>query len=540
VANLNKSLKAIRHNYRPEQKICPVCGRFLKRSHIQWRKPLLFSTGREEITSWAYRCEDMDCPGYQRIWVSQVAESLHLWYRRYSRDLVVKVGYRRFWLHQTLEELHEWLTQDLNLPISEREILNVIGDFLALLRAGQSDKIRQRLEGLKELVIGLDGMQPEKGNTCLYIVREMQSGLTLLAENLDDSAHPVLRVRLFEPLKILAQELDLGWKGVISDAQESIRLAVSNSLPGVPHQVCQFHCLRDAGSLIFERDRSLKTHLKSMLRKFLGRLERAIQRLPATDLQKAILADYALAIHTTLLMGGVAPFNLAGLQIMGSLNAISASLQRCQQKGTRPMLVRLLKVTDQRLPFQTQAEELQRQRQWLIDLDRLMELDQQPPPTASSVSQAVDQYLQQLITHTQQSGTIEDQQAASQINQIVRNLWWGLFTCYAVDGLPRTNNALEQFIRRIKMGQRKISGRKNVQDFVLRYGSFAAFIDYAESEQELCLRLARVAQTDFRKERNALNMIVVKEQKIYRFRFHPQTFLIELESRWEESLRKTS
>ena len=79
-----------------------------------------------------------------------------MWYRRFSRELVVKVGYRRFWLHQTMYELYDWLTQDLKIAISEREILNVIGDFLALLRAGQEAKVREKLRGLKDLVIGLD------------------------------------------------------------------------------------------------------------------------------------------------------------------------------------------------------------------------------------------------------------------------------------------------------------------------------------------------------------------------------------------------
>jgi hypothetical protein len=162
------------------------------------------------------------------------------------------------------------------------------------------------------------------------------------------------------------------------------------------------------------------------------------------------------------------------------------------KKGGHRLLSRLLKVVDHRLPFQTQAEGLRYQRQWLIDLDRLMQLDQQPKPTQQSVAQAVDLYLKNLLEQVLQSGTVEDQQAANQINQILRNLWWGLFTCYGVKVLPRTNNDLEQFLRRIKMGQRRISGRKNVHDFILRYGSFVAFVDYAEGEQELRDRLAQV------------------------------------------------
>ncbi len=331
--NLNSSKAKIQHCYRPEQEVCPICHQFLKRSHIQWRKRVLFTSGPEKITSWAYHCEDAACPGSKQFFVSQEAESLHLWYRRYSRELVMKIGYRRFWLHQTMYELFEWLTQDLKVAVSEREILNIIGDFLALLRAGQAAKIGEKLSGIKSLIIGLDGMQPEKGNTCLYIVREMQTGLTLMAENLEDSANSILSEQIFEPLKALAKKFDLSWKGVVSDAQQSIRLAVANSLPGTPHQLCQFHCLREAGSLIFESDRSLKTKLKMAFRGYLSHQEQAIQRLPENDPQRAVLTDYALAIHSTLLEGGIAPFDLAATRIFDALNDIAASLERCQKKG---------------------------------------------------------------------------------------------------------------------------------------------------------------------------------------------------------------
>jgi len=44
----------------------------------------------------------------------------------------------------------------------------------------------------KRWIVGLDGMQPKKGDTCLYIVRELQLDLTLLAKNLESSHCPQL------------------------------------------------------------------------------------------------------------------------------------------------------------------------------------------------------------------------------------------------------------------------------------------------------------------------------------------------------------
>jgi hypothetical protein len=323
-----------RWSYRPQVQICPKCQSILKRKHILWRKHIIMMDGPVQVTSWGYSCPNPDCPEPKEIYRSFEAEGLHLNKRQFGRDVIVQVGYRRFWYHQTMYEIHTWLAEDLGLTISPRQVLNLIADFLALLLAAQPTKVRTQLKGLKSLLIGLDGMQPEKGDACLYIVRELQLGLTLLAENLDESSDLTIRTRLLKPLKELAQEMGLPWRGVVSDAQDSIRTGVSTELPGVPHQACQSHCLRKAGELTFNADRQMKKGLKAIYRQRLRRVEQRIERLPETDPFRPVLADYADAMRSTLLVGGVAPFELGGVQVFDELTALAGSLARCQKKGS--------------------------------------------------------------------------------------------------------------------------------------------------------------------------------------------------------------
>jgi hypothetical protein len=179
-------------------------------------------------------------------------------------------------------------------------------------------------------------MQPEKGNPCLYVVRELQEEVTLLAESLEDRSEATIRARLLPPLQALAEELGLSWQGVVSDAQESIRTAVSKELPGGPHQACPSHCLREAGAVTFENDRVLKKQLKARLRSRLKRVEERIAGLPEGDPYRPVLADYADAVRAPLLEGGVAPFELGGVWIFEDLAAVAASLARCQEKGGTP------------------------------------------------------------------------------------------------------------------------------------------------------------------------------------------------------------
>jgi hypothetical protein len=207
------------------------------------------------------------------------------------------------------------------------------------------------------------------------------------------------------------------------------------------------------------------------------------------------------------------------------------------KKGDHKLLRRLIVLTQHRLPFAAQIERYRRQRQWLIDLEHLLDPERDPPKTSSSVTQVVDTYLLDLTTRSTHDA--EDLLVANHINQTFRSFWWGLFICYDVQGLPRTNNELERFIRQIKMGQRRVSGRKNVHDFIIRYGAYAALIDPAESLDELLARLDEVDQEEFLKERKRLNMTLLEETNIYRFRHHRADYLAELEARWEAALNQT-
>jgi hypothetical protein len=200
------------------------------------------------------------------------------------------------------------------------------------------------------------------------------------------------------------------------------------------------------------------------------------------------------------------------------------------KKGDHVLLRRLLVMTKRRLPFTQRVERYRRQRQWLIDLEHLLDPEREPSKTSTTVSQTIDRYLVDLTTCC--TLDTQDRCIADRINQVFRNFWWGLFACYDVEGLPRTNNELERFIRQIKMGQRRTSGQKNVHNFIIRYGAYAALIDETESQQELLARLEQVDQEEFLKERKRLDLSLLQEQKIYRFRFHRADYLADLEARW--------
>jgi hypothetical protein len=319
--------------YRPLIATCLHCGAPLRRHSTLWRKYVITLTGRLRVISLGYRCSRARCRQGKVIHRSTEAEQLSLKGSSFGYDLIVQIGWWRFWDHRTLDEIAT-LLKSKQLPVSRRHILNLIGDFLALLRAAQPAKIETHRVYLQRhgMVISIDGMEPDQGDEMLFIVREANLDLTLVADTLYSSRADLISARLLTPVKALGFRI----RAVISDADKNIRRAVKSSLPGRPHQACQVHCLCDAGQPIFDADRALKTDLRREIRARWRPFGRRLSQASADDPQSAVLIDYSEVLRDALRADGLSPFELAGLNLYDELERLEVSLRRCQKKGGMP------------------------------------------------------------------------------------------------------------------------------------------------------------------------------------------------------------
>lgn len=175
---------------------------------------------------------------------------------------------------------------------------------------------------------------------------------------------------------------------------------------------------------------------------------------------------------------------------------------------------------------------MNRQRSWLIDLQRL--LKPRENLTGQEIQTKVDGYLVKLGQNKALDET--DRTMAQHIITTFRNRWWGLFVCYDLPGLPATNNDLESFFGHLKTNQRRITGRKSVNSFVLRYGAYAAFVDHSESKADLLSRLRSVDRAAYQRERQHLQRILAERRDYHRFCHKLDTVLQELEAEWQAAI----
>jgi hypothetical protein len=316
--------------YRPELATCPHCGTPLGYSHPVWAKPIQFLGHTAHVTNLGFRCPNPACAFGRAVYRSARAEACQVKGSGYGLDVVVRIGHLRFGAHRTRTEIWQHLRAGDGLAISERHVQNLLEVYLALLRASQQDPrpaLAATIAAHGGVVLSLDGLQPEQGNEQLWVVREVLSGTVLGAANLQQATAPAL-AGLLRPIRVL----DLPVLGVISDAQESVRLAVAALWPAVPHQLCQYHALREAAEPLWEADRHLLVQAKKELRGLRDVEERVRQRGDGQDPADGVVLDTVAALRQTVRARGALPFDFAGLRVADDLDALGATLDRCLAK----------------------------------------------------------------------------------------------------------------------------------------------------------------------------------------------------------------
>jgi len=165
------------------------------------------------------------------------------------------------------------------------------------------------------------------------VVRDALTGRVLAAENVTSSETAVLKALLSPVVALEVKVL-----GTISDAQESELLAAQEVWPDVPHQVYQFHVLRDASEAAFEADKQVKTAMRKRLQPKVREVRKQTKKQRATASpqeaqQLAVLDDYATGIETALNTDGLQPFKYATVEATQMLEEIEASLEQLSKKG---------------------------------------------------------------------------------------------------------------------------------------------------------------------------------------------------------------
>jgi hypothetical protein len=273
------------------------------------------------------RCANRPCERYHVPYRPEAEGAFVLSSHEFGLDVIALVGTLRHAEHRSVPEIHRELVRR-GVGICERTVTNLVDryDELVALSLGSDARLRQVTAEQGRVILAIDGLQPDVGHEVLWVLRDCISGEVLLARSLlsarEEDLAPLLRS--------VRKTLTVPIVGAVSDGQHSIRKAIASGLAGVPHQLCQFHYLREAARPIYEADRHAKVELKKRVRG-VRPIERAVE--DRADPEAKVVRSYCAAVRSSITDDGRPPLVASGLKLQGRVRLISDSLARVGEKG---------------------------------------------------------------------------------------------------------------------------------------------------------------------------------------------------------------
>jgi hypothetical protein len=417
-------------------------------------------------------------------------------------------------------------------------------------QAGQLEKVAQQVG----LLLTLDGLAPEGGEPQLWVVRELLSGMTVRCGWLSQQDQSAF-MNFLRPIA----ELGLRVRAVLSDKQAGLLPAVAEVFPDVPHAFCQMHYLQNVALPLAEADEALKVRVRQEIRESLGEWIRqekeeqpgvltvtgmlpspvgtpAAALQPMTEetsigLRDSLVQDLCRRIRYLLTLKARPPFRLAGLEMVARLKEVEHCLERLIAHHATPALLALHGGLQPILhSIQATYSLLCEAAEWLKKIAAVLEPDGKPVRSGQQVRQELFAFLQEI-----QATRTADPFLRRTFNAILKTTLRyapGLFHCYDIPNLPRTNNNRESEFRNLHRRLLRTSGQKGLSRRILQRTGAWELIPHPDSLPTTIQALSQVTPHDFHIER--LRLLLHRN----RFKFHTrsakqsQLQLLRLEQRW--------
>jgi Transposase, Mutator family len=540
--------------YHPELLTCPHCGDLLVMwNYLAWDKTVQTLDRVLSLAARPGHCPQATCPGSRMRLLSAQAQQMAPAGSTYGYDVLVRIGWRRQHQRATYGEIHTELSSQLAISASHVRYLyqSFYLPLLACHERQQRDRLAQVAKAQGGLILALDGLAPQGGEPQIWCIRELSTGLTLRSGWLCQQDQTTFEAFL-EPLKHLEWPI----LAVLSDKQTGLVPAVATVLPHSRHQLCQAHYLRNLAEPLAEADAAFKGALRQRVRQHVGHLIRQEPRpepgqagvLTVTGLLPSPLKEpQAPVSHTPtsrvsplapepdadevvsqllrhtrylLTLKGRPPFRLAGIETYERLDNVARFSLELLAQRYEPRLVQLYQGLQAALaPFAQTHQELQQGAAWLRDIAYILEPVPSRPLNAEHVAGPLRDYLDTVRRWPQATPTLS--QFALHLDTVSRSYWSGLFHCYDVPGLPRTNNELESRFRDTRRRLLRITGQKGLTQRTLQRQGAWELLPQPLTEAKIRDALRHTPTEDLAQERQ-------------RFAAHRQRFRMQ-----SRSLRQT-
>jgi hypothetical protein len=334
---------------------CPACGRMM---HVCDHRSRRFHTlqGPVELLCRLDRCPDPDCPGHTRTKSPETEVTIALPKWAIGWDVFCWIGHRRCSRHWAIPQIQGELRDDYGIRLSQDAIARYVRRYQVMLAARQHDPegLGRQYRAVGEIILSIDGLQPDKGHETLYVVRELTAKRVWFAEPLLCATADEVR-RLIKKAREWAESLGVPVALWLSDRQDAFVTGIAAEFPDVPHRSCDNHFLRDLARPVTEADRRAKVQMRKKVRG-LRAIEQAVLARPKAEAEEgltpeapaaavaapaaadrpaavadpadSVVLDYCTAVRGILNDDQGGPLHPPGVRMAESLTEVHSSLRR--------------------------------------------------------------------------------------------------------------------------------------------------------------------------------------------------------------------
>lgn len=334
---------------------CPFCGRLMYICDHRYRH-FHSLEGPVELVCKLNHCPDVACQGHAKTKSPELEITIALPRMAIGWDVFCWIGHRRFSRHWSVTQIQSELSDQYHIAISDDSIGRYIQSYQVMLAARQEDPktLRRQYQSVDEVILCIDGLQPEKGHETLYVVRELTQKRVWFAEALISATAQEVR-RLIARAKTWVESMNKKVGLWLSDRQDAFVTGIAAEFAGVPHRYCDNHFLRDVAKPVLEADSHAKVTMRKKVRG-LRTIEQAVLKrqgveasqdtttadaepsagvaVPVVtppsmaDVAGTVVLDYCAAVRGIVNDDQGGPLHPPGLRMAEALSEVRESIQR--------------------------------------------------------------------------------------------------------------------------------------------------------------------------------------------------------------------
>jgi hypothetical protein len=276
---------------------CPACGRRMYICDHRYRH-LHTLEGPVELVCKLNHCPDARCPGHTKTKSPEIEATIAPPHWAVGWDVFCWIGHRRFSRHWAIPQIRAELRDAYRIPLSDDAIGQYIHRYQVMLAARHQDPaaLLREYESVDQIILTIDGLQPEKGHETLSVVRELTRKRVWFAEALISATADEVR-RLIARARGWAEAMGKPVALWLSDRQDAFVTGVAAEFPDVPHRYCQNHFLRGVAKPVLEADSRTKVRMRKKVRG-LRTIEQAVLKRRGAEVPGDAAGDGAEAVMT--------------------------------------------------------------------------------------------------------------------------------------------------------------------------------------------------------------------------------------------------